>query len=235
METIDLDTDDHNVSELGQTDTSEHLEHHGPFDNKNKVVADDALRTPEQAVIEQDVEKALEADTAQDSREEDAAQPKNSSGDITTDKVIDNTQEAPSQDALDEADASDAEKADASEAQDPAASEGEQVSRRSSDASAKDESIESIADDDDDEDIRPVHKPRARRYKIQEVVKVRQILLIQVVKEERGNKGAALTTYLSLAGRYCVLMPNTARGGGISRKITNAVDRKKTERNCRGN
>ncbi|MCL4105352.1 UNVERIFIED_CONTAM: hypothetical protein GTU68_055483 [Idotea baltica] len=62
---------------------------------------------------------------------------------------------------------------------------------------------------------------------IQEVIKVRQILLVQVVKEERGNKGAALTTYLSLAGRYCVLMPNTARGGGISRKITNAADRKK--------
>ena len=70
-------------------------------------------------------------------------------------------------------------------------------------------------------------RPRVRRYKIQEVIKVRQILLVQVVKEERGNKGAALTTYLSLAGRYCVLMPNTARGGGISRKITNATDRKK--------
>ena len=70
-------------------------------------------------------------------------------------------------------------------------------------------------------------KPRPRRYKIQEVIKVRQVLLVQVVKEERGNKGAALTTYLSLAGRYCVLMPNTARGGGISRKITNAADRKK--------
>jgi ribonuclease E len=66
-----------------------------------------------------------------------------------------------------------------------------------------------------------------RRYKIQEVIKRRQILLVQVVKEERGNKGAALTTYLSLAGRYCVLMPNSTRGGGISRKITNSVDRKK--------
>ena len=87
--------------------------------------------------------------------------------------------------------------------------------------------IESVAEADDIEDVRPVRKPRPRRYKIQEVIKVRQILLIQVVKEERGNKGAALTTYLSLAGRYCVLMPNTARGGGISRKITNAVDRKK--------
>ncbi len=94
-------------------------------------------------------------------------------------------------------------------------------------AAAKDDSIESVADDDDSDDIRPPRKPRARRYKIQEVIKVRQILLVQVVKEERGNKGAALTTYLSLAGRYCVLMPNTARGGGISRKITNAPDRKK--------
>ncbi len=98
---------------------------------------------------------------------------------------------------------------------------------KKADASAKDETIESVADEDDSEDIRPVRKPRPRRYKIQEVIKVRQILLVQVVKEERGNKGAALTTYLSLAGRYCVLMPNTARGGGISRKITNAADRKK--------
>ena len=89
-----------------------------------------------------------------------------------------------------------------------------------------DDGIESVANEDIEEEVRP-RKPRPRRYKIQEVIKVRQILLIQVVKEERGNKGAALTTYLSLAGRYCVLMPNTARGGGISRKITNVQDRKK--------
>ncbi|MEL7149902.1 MAG: ribonuclease E/G [Pseudomonadota bacterium] len=94
-------------------------------------------------------------------------------------------------------------------------------------ASEKDETIEAVADDDTAEEIRRPRRQRARRYKIQEVIKVRQILLVQVVKEERGNKGAALTTYLSLAGRYCVLMPNTARGGGISRKITNAADRKK--------
>jgi ribonuclease E len=68
---------------------------------------------------------------------------------------------------------------------------------------------------------------RPRSYKIQEVIKRRQVILVQVVKEERGNKGAALTTYLSLAGRYTVLMPNTARGGGISRKITNPQDRKR--------
>jgi len=69
--------------------------------------------------------------------------------------------------------------------------------------------------------------PRRRQYKIQEVIKRRQIMLVQVVKEERGNKGASLTTFLSLAGRYCVLMPNTPRGGGISRKITSATDRKR--------
>jgi len=69
-----------------------------------------------------------------------------------------------------------------------------------------------------------------RRYKIQEVIRRRQIMLVQVVKEERGNKGAALTTYLSLAGRYCVLMPNTGRGGGISRKITQATDRKRLKK-----
>ncbi|MGH6888710.1 MAG: Rne/Rng family ribonuclease [Rhizomicrobium sp.] len=71
----------------------------------------------------------------------------------------------------------------------------------------------------------PQRWARRRHYKIQEVIKRRQIILVQVVKEERGNKGAAMTTYLSLAGRYCVLMPNTPRGGGISRKITSAADR----------
>lgn len=88
--------------------------------------------------------------------------------------------------------------------------------------------VEVIGGDETDE-IEETHKrraPSAKQYKIQEVIKRRQVLLVQVVKEERGNKGAALTTYLSLAGRYCVLMPNTARGGGISRKITNAADRK---------
>jgi ribonuclease E len=86
------------------------------------------------------------------------------------------------------------------------------------------------ADDDDDvmeEELARRRRRLLRRYKIQEVIKRRQIMLVQVVKEERGNKGAALTTYLSLAGRYGVLMPNTARGGGISRKITTLTDRKR--------
>ncbi len=105
--------------------------------------------------------------------------------------------------------------------------EGDAPFRAIDHASDTDDEIESIAEEDVQEEISAPRKPRARRYKIQEVVKVRQIMLVQVVKEERGNKGAALTTYLSLAGRYCVLMPNTARGGGISRKITVATDRKK--------
>ncbi|MCB6176569.1 Rne/Rng family ribonuclease [Rhodobacter sp. Har01] len=104
---------------------------------------------------------------------------------------------------------------------------GETAYRAVDHASETDDEIESIAEEDVAEEISAPKRNRSRRYKIQEVVKVRQIMLVQVVKEERGNKGAALTTYLSLAGRYCVLMPNTARGGGISRKITNAVDRKK--------
>ena len=79
---------------------------------------------------------------------------------------------------------------------------------------------------DEIDDERPRARPH-RRYRIQEVIKRRQIMLVQVVKEERGNKGAALTTYLSLAGRYCVLMPNTARGGGISRKILDPEDRRR--------
>ncbi|MEZ5831422.1 MAG: Rne/Rng family ribonuclease [Dongiaceae bacterium] len=79
----------------------------------------------------------------------------------------------------------------------------------------------------DEERARRRRQRNLRRYKIQEVIKRRQILLVQVTKEERGNKGAALTTYLSLAGRYCVLMPNTDRGGGISRRITSVNDRKR--------
>ncbi|MGQ0485374.1 MAG: Rne/Rng family ribonuclease [Hyphomicrobiales bacterium] len=88
--------------------------------------------------------------------------------------------------------------------------------------------IEHVGAEDAMEEVprRPRRQPQ-RTYKIQEVIKRRQVILVQVVKEERGNKGAALTTFLSLAGRYCVLMPNTARGGGISRKITDASDRRR--------
>ena len=102
----------------------------------------------------------------------------------------------------------------------------EEAEVQSGDEGAEGESVETVGGDE----LEEVERRRVsmqRRYKIQEVIKRRQILLVQVVKEERGTKGAALTTYLSLPGRYCVLMPNTSRGGGISRKITNARDRKR--------
>ena len=94
--------------------------------------------------------------------------------------------------------------------------------------------IENINDDSEleynEEDLKKVKKYLYRNYKIQEVIARRQILLVQVVKEERGTKGAALTTYISIAGRYCVLMPNTPRGGGVSRKIANITDRKRLKK-----
>ena len=121
-------------------------------------------------------------------------------------------------------------------AEEPAADSGEEASSDDNDrgmleevngGNGDDHEIESVGAEDALEEVRNRRKPARRHYQIQEVIKRRQILLVQVVKEERGNKGAALTTYLSLAGRYSVLMPNTARGGGISRKITNAQDRKR--------
>ncbi len=92
---------------------------------------------------------------------------------------------------------------------------------------SSDDEVESVGSEDALEELPERQALRRKHYKIQEVIKRRQIILVQVVKEERGNKGAALTTYLSLAGRYTVLMPNTARGGGISRKIANPTDRKR--------
>ncbi|MGL4319265.1 MAG: ribonuclease E/G, partial [Paracoccaceae bacterium] len=106
--------------------------------------------------------------------------------------VVEGATEAPKQDLVQEA----------------SSENGETPYRAVDHASETDDEIESIADEDVAEEIAPRRQSRGRRYKIQEVVKVRQIMLVQVVKEERGNKGAALTTYLSLAGRYCVLMPN---------------------------
>ncbi len=105
----------------------------------------------------------------------------------------------------------------------PAPSEDAEVQ---TDAAAPRTSIETLGGDEFEETTRRRARPH-RHYKIQEVIKRRQIMLVQVTKEERGNKGAALTTYISLAGRYCVLMPNTPRGGGVSRKITSMTDRRR--------
>jgi ribonuclease E len=105
---------------------------------------------------------------------------------------------------------------------------GQPVAMKEGNGDAPAEQIESVGSEDALEEVpERARRRRSRPYKIQEVIRRRQIILVQVVKEERGNKGAALTTYLSLAGRYTVLMPNTARGGGISRKITQPNDRKR--------
>ncbi|WP_074784709.1 Rne/Rng family ribonuclease [Roseovarius tolerans] len=165
-----------------------------------KTVSDDAVTTG-------DISGMETIDLNEDETEEEGTSP--------MERVAETPVEEPAEDCA------------AEQGADSATSEGDEDDGDTRDHASHDDSIESVADEDDSEDLRPVRKPRARRYKIQEVIKVRQIMLVQVVKEERGNKGAALTTYLSLAGRYCVLMPNTARGGGISRKITLAADRKK--------
>ena len=197
METIDLDTEGHDLSE--------------PADEVGAVEEIAQPETAETSVLE-DVPQAADPDSAE-------ADHADSGADQDAEQEV---QETASEDAEPEAEQTSSDGTGEASADDEAGSDDE-----ASSAADKDESIEAIADDDDTFDLRQIRKPRPRRYKIQEVVKVRQIMLIQVVKEERGNKGAALTTYLSLAGRYCVLMPNTARGGGISRKITNASDRKK--------
>ncbi|MEM5585801.1 Rne/Rng family ribonuclease [Roseibium sp. AS2] len=166
---------------------------------------------------------------------------------VASEKVEDDTSEA-----TDETDGSDTEAADSAEDGNDAA--GEDKDNTSDAASPEDEddapvrsrsrrrrrrndeddepdsdddAVESVGAEDAMEEVPERVVPMRKHYKIQEVIKRRQIILVQVVKEERGNKGAALTTYLSLAGRYSVLMPNTARGGGISRKITQPTDRKR--------
>lgn len=202
METIDLDDGDENADMAVPEGSS-------PVDR----VAETPVEEPEEDATSEDTPAETEGAGSEVASEDD--QP-----DVAAEPEL--AEEAELEAAVtDDTVAEDA--AETEEAEGKPEDEGE----ARADATAKDASIESVADEDDSEDIRPPRKPRPRRYKIQEVIKVRQVLLVQVVKEERGNKGAALTTYLSLAGRYCVLMPNTARGGGISRKITNAPDRKK--------
>ncbi|NIZ62257.1 ribonuclease [Sedimentitalea sp. CY04] len=219
METIDLsdETDSTTADVLGTAEGSSPMETvaETPVEEPTDEQAPEVEAPAETAETEQPEAEAVEAAAEEVATEE---QPQDEAAKEPVAEAV--ADEAATADVAVEADA---EPTEAKEAGDDEADEEE----KRADATSKDSSIESVADEDDSEDIRPRRKPRPKRYKIQEVIKVRQVLLVQVVKEERGNKGAALTTYLSLAGRYCVLMPNTARGGGISRKITNAADRKK--------
>ena len=206
METIDLDTEGNGLTE--PADEGNAVEENAQPETSQASVSVDEADTA-------DAPEATDTDSVENDQSAEVDQPQPEVSQDVEQEALDTSSEGAS---------SQAEPASSDEAgeEDEDSTEDE-----ASSAAEKDESIEDIADDDDTFDLRQIRKPRPRRYKIQEVIKVRQIMLIQVVKEERGNKGAALTTYLSLAGRYCVLMPNTARGGGISRKITNAADRKK--------
>ncbi|UWR04603.1 Rne/Rng family ribonuclease [Ruegeria conchae] len=212
METIDLgdETEETDLSVPEGTSPMETV-----AETPVEEPADEAVDQPEETAIEQVAEQ--EAPSTEGTSEEQS--------EAVAEDVTEGASEETVEDAAQEEAVEGSVDTETSEEADQDVDESEEA--KATDAASKDDSIESVADEDDSEDIRPPRKPRPRRYKIQEVIKVRQVLLVQVVKEERGNKGAALTTYLSLAGRYCVLMPNTARGGGISRKITNAADRKK--------
>jgi ribonuclease E len=129
-----------------------------------------------------------------------------------------------------EAEAADTDPAEPPEEADAAGDDAEAGPRGKVQEVKVESGVDTVGGDDVEEDARKRAARLLRRYKIQEVIKRRQVMLVQVSKEERGTKGAALTTYLSLAGRYCVLMPNTARGGGISRKIASAPDRRRLKK-----
>ncbi|MEO0619811.1 MAG: ribonuclease E/G [Pseudomonadota bacterium] len=203
-----------------------------PIADREALLAEEAEDARASAAAEVARDEAEEADD--DSAGDD--QPKRRKR--RTRKVRTKSDDSDAADELSDDDVDDdaSAKTAALDAQDPAISDEVSPAPEADgiDAAAHDDNGDDDADEDDDEDdvdeLEEVPAPRRRarkQYRIQEVIKRRQIILIQVVKEERGNKGAALTTYLSLAGRHTVLMPNTARGGGISRKITNAADRKR--------
>jgi len=159
-------------------------------------------------------EQATPAETASEEAEADASH-EDAAAAASGDHDADHDETEPT-DAGEAASAAPAENGEATSGGEP---------REHDENGEEEEIVESVGGADALEEV-PDRAPRYRRqYKIQEVIKRRQVMLVQVVKEERGTKGAALTTYLSLAGRYSVLMPNTARGGGISRKITSAEDR----------
>ncbi|MCR9139525.1 MAG: Rne/Rng family ribonuclease [Alphaproteobacteria bacterium] len=231
--TGDADTAEASTAEAGEPDT-------GDDTVKIEITVDDATPAEESTLAAESApDDATPVSKADDSHPE-------SSADV--DAVADTRKEAEADESAGAETDGDGETKKSPPDSIAAAIDADEVSEA---VNAKDASGDEPEADDDDEDDEndPIEsvgaedaleevpdrsrKPR-KQYRIQEVIKRRQILLVQVVKEERGNKGAALTTYLSLAGRYSVLMPNTARGGGISRKITNVQDRKRLKEIARG-
>jgi ribonuclease E len=203
------DHDDHDHHHEHGSDHEHHDDaHHHDDAEAPRLFADAHVTGPEATVDISEALREASDDTTQHAGEE--SEPDETASDAVHD------------DASHEEHAADGEHAAPSN-EAHAAGDGEEAHEDEGDE--VEEEVESVGGDDVMEEVpeRPF-RPR-RQYKIQEVIKRRQVMLVQVVKEERGSKGAALTTYLSLAGRYAVLMPNTARGGGISRKITSAQDR----------
>lgn len=193
-----------------------------------------------------DREELLQQDAAEASEEEDEIDSDDDENDASEPDPVETLDDGPSDDSdsdeddealaasgADDGDDDNADAADDSDAKsgdvDPRTAAADPRKSRGRRRSAKAEKNVDTVGGDEIEDIGRRKRPQ-RRYRIQEVISRRQILLVQVAKEERGNKGAAITSYISLAGRYCVLMPNTPRGGGISRKIANMADRKRLKK-----
>ena len=240
VEIIETDADDEAPEEIGQVDDVDAAEDDDEgttedVDNDNDpsepatvaertIAADDTLTEevpktsagvednddqpePESEDGEQTVSASQEADDEDGPQDGDTDVAENASDEkAESEETLETAKTAPDTDPDDGEQASDKDEAAANKETDP---------------------VDQVGSEDALEELAYRPRRRLRSYKIQEVIKRRQIILVQVVKEERGTKGAALTTYLSLAGRYTVLMPNTARGGGISRKITNPQDRKR--------
>ena len=188
-----------------------------PVEDREKLLAEEEDRANAEAAAD-DADESNDADNAEadDNGKEDASS-------ATIAESI--TEDTVSEDADSSEEASDETSGGTSD-ESPEENSEEKAEEKSEEKASADDDDNDDADDEDQASRRK-HARISKHYKIQEVISRRQILLVQVVKEERGNKGAALTTYLSLAGRYCVLMPNTFHGGGVSRKISNPADRKK--------
>jgi ribonuclease E len=191
-----------------------------PYADRQALLKEHAREDAEQAERE-DEQEAEDAETAEAESPAEATESDNKSASADVEATAD---AAPAESVEESAD----DVVEGQQAEPEAKTEASPESEDNGDAeSEEDEKVESVGAEDALEEVPERRKPRPRQYKIQEVIKRRQVMLVQVVKEERGSKGAALTTFLSLAGRYSVLMPNTARGGGISRKITQPVHRKR--------
>ncbi|WP_022724386.1 ribonuclease E/G [Rhodopseudomonas sp. B29] len=229
----DLEHGDHEHHDHGE---HEHGSEHEPLMH---VLPEQHAPAPEQAETEHDRGHEVEASAPQAVAEQPAAEaPAQFDPATAIAPVVPQADAAPDGYAEDAPfpiaeDNGEAAEAEDEEEEDEHGHDADEVAESDTDTEADDDEdedeeedvVESVGGDDVLEEVpERAFRPR-RQYKIQEVIKRRQVMLVQVVKEERGNKGAALTTYLSLAGRYAVLMPNTARGGGISRKITSAQDR----------